>query len=123
MNDQIKLNNSETRIMNVLWEKGQLPAKEVALEAAARYGWNKNTTYTILKALIEKDYLRREEPNFVCVPLLKRGEVQRAETRGLIDRLFGGSPANFLSAFVENEELSDDEIAKIRRLIDEGEER
>ena len=34
MNDQIKLNNSETRIMNVLWEKGQLPAKEVALEAA-----------------------------------------------------------------------------------------
>ena len=66
MNDQIKLNNSETRIMNVLWEKGQLPAKEVALEAAARYGWNKNTTYTILKALIEKDYLRREEPNFVC---------------------------------------------------------
>ena len=123
MNDQIKLNNSETRIMNVLWEKGQLPAKEVALEAAARYGWNKNTTYTILKALIEKDYLRREEQNFVCVPLLKRGEVQRAETRGLIDRLFGGSPANFLSAFVETEELSDDELAKIRRLIDEGEER
>ena len=36
MSDQIKLNNSETRIMNVLWEKGQLPAKEVALEAAAR---------------------------------------------------------------------------------------
>lgn len=120
MNDQIKLNNSETRIMNILWENGKLPAKEVALEAAARHGWNKNTTYTILKSLIEKDYLQREEPNFVCIPVLKRGEVQRAETRGLIDRLFGGSPGNFLSAFFENEELSDDELAKIKRLIDGG---
>ena len=123
MKPEIKLNNSELKILNILWEKGSRPAREVALEAAARHGWNKNTTYTLLKNLLEKGYLRREEPNFVCVPLLEQQEVRRSETRGLIDRLFGGSPGAFLSTFFEEEDLSQDDLAELRRLIDKGEEK
>ena len=120
MKPELKLNNSELKIMTILWEKGEQPAKEVSLEAAARYGWNKNTTYTILKGLAEKGYIRREEPNFRCVPALDREAVQRSETKGLIDRLFGGSPASFLSAFFEQEEISDDQLEEIKRIIEEG---
>ena len=121
MGQEIKLNNSELRIMNILWDRGAISAKEVSLEAAARHGWNKNTTYTILKGLLEKGYIRREEPNFICVPLLEKGLVQRSETRSLIDRLFGGSPASFLSAFFESEQLSQEQLSEIRKLIDDCE--
>lgn len=112
------LNNSELKIMNVLWECGALPAREVAAEAAQRYEWNKNTTYTILKSLVEKGAIRRDEPNFVCTPLLEIGQVRRAETRGLIERLFGGSSHAFLSTFFEEEHLSERQIDEIRRIID-----
>ena len=42
---------SEAKLMEILWERGPLPAKEVSLIAADTIGWNKNTTYTILKKL------------------------------------------------------------------------
>lgn len=120
METELKLNNSELKIMGILWDMGELPAKEVSLEAAARYGWNKNTTYTILKNLMEKQYVSRREPNFICTPLLDQADVRRCKTRGLINQLFGGSPSKFISSFFENEDLSDDQIAEIKRIIDKG---
>ncbi|MEM1483739.1 BlaI/MecI/CopY family transcriptional regulator [Oscillospiraceae bacterium PP1C4] len=118
MKSDIRLNNSELKIMNILWEREALSAKEISLEAAARHGWNKNTTYTILKGLVEKEYIRRDEPNFICTPLLAIDSVRRWETRGLIDRLFGGSPGAFLSTFFEQENLTGKELADILKIID-----
>lgn len=116
----MKLNNSELKVMDILWEENPITAKEVSLRAAERYQWNKNTTYTILKALVEKKYVSRTEPNFTCEPLLEMQAVQRNETRGLIDRLFGGSPSAFLSAFYETENLSQKQIDEIQKIIDNG---
>lgn len=123
MKPDIRLNNSELKIMNILWERGVLSAKEVSLEAAARHSWNKNTTYTILKGLVEKGYIQRDEPNFTCSPLLSIDNVRQWETRGLIDRLFGGSPGTFISTFFEQENLTDEELSEIRKMIDEGEQK
>ena len=118
MENSQKLSHTELKTMQILWDKGALPAKEVSLEAAARYGWNKNTTYTILKHLVEKGHVQREEPGFLCRPLTGRQQIQRSETRGLIDRLFEGSPVSFFSAFFENEDLSPEQLEEIRKLID-----
>lgn len=55
----VKMNNSEYKIMDILWDRsppGQPPltAKEITQEAQRRYGWNKNTTYTVLNGLVKK---------------------------------------------------------------------
>ncbi len=81
-------------------------------------GWNKNTTYTIIKKLIAKGYVERREPKFVCHPLITREDVERAHAEDLVDRLYGGSNALFLSAFVKNQRLSRNEIGDLRALID-----
>lgn len=104
--------------MDIIWAREPLSAKDVTLSAGERYGWNKNTTYTILKSLVEKGYVRRGEPNFICTSLVPIGQVRNTETRSLIDRLFGGSPSAFLSAFFEDEQLSDQDMDELRRLID-----
>ncbi len=53
-----------------------------------RQSWNKNTTCTnLLKGLVQKGDVRRDEPNFVCVPLLTIEQMRCAKNRGLIDRL------------------------------------
>ncbi|WP_279120985.1 BlaI/MecI/CopY family transcriptional regulator [Holdemania filiformis] len=45
----MKLFDSELKIMDVLWRKGKTPAKEIADELGQSIGWNKNTTYTVIK--------------------------------------------------------------------------
>ena len=94
---EMKLYDSELKLMEIIWESEPLSAKEIAQRAATEIGWNKNTTYTILKKLIEKKVILRTEPNFVCHAQIGKQEVQRAETKGLINKLFGGSRRAFFA--------------------------
>lgn len=113
-----RLFDSELRLMELLWAREPVSAKELALVAAEALCWNKNTTYTVLKKLVAKGVVRREEPNFMCTALVKRPEVQRAETKSLIDKLYHGSRRAFFAAFLEDEALSEQELAELRDLID-----
>ena len=74
---QEKLFDSEAKVMEILWEKGPLSAKEISLIASDSIGWNKNTTYTVIKKLEAKGFIRRDEPGFMCTPLVSREEIQK----------------------------------------------
>ncbi|MCI9290004.1 MAG: BlaI/MecI/CopY family transcriptional regulator [Oscillospiraceae bacterium] len=118
-----KLYDSELKVMNPLWVGGPQPAGTLAKKLAQSCGWNRNTTYTVIKKLIHKGAVSRSDPGFVCTPLVTREEVQRMETESLIARLFDDSKAQFLSAFLSGEGLAPAEAAQLRALIDSLEER
>ncbi|MDR1745288.1 MAG: BlaI/MecI/CopY family transcriptional regulator [Planctomycetota bacterium] len=109
---------SEIRVMECLWANGDTPAAELVPVLEEQVGWNKNTTYTIIKKLIAKGYVERSEPRFVCHPLITREDVEKAHAEDLVERLYGGSNLLFLSAFVKNQKLSANEIGDLRALID-----
>jgi len=113
-----KLFDSEAKVMEILWDRGPMPAKEISRVAAETIGWNKNTTYTVIKKLEAKGFLRRDEPGFLCTALISRDEARKTEARTLLRKVFGGSRKALFSALLEDEALSDDEIAELRRLID-----
>lgn len=115
--ERIKLFDSELKIMDILWREGKTTAKQISLIAATEIGWNKNTTYTVIKKLIDKNAVCREEPGFVCFALISRDDVQRDETERLIDKLWGGSKKAFFAAFID-EQLSEVELAELRALIE-----
>ena len=85
---QEKLFDSEAKVMEILWERGPLSAKEISLIAADSIGWNKNTTYTIIKKLEAKGYIRRDEPGFICSPLISQEQVQKTEAESLLKKFF-----------------------------------
>lgn len=114
----IKLFDSELRLMEVIWSRSPISAKEISQVAAQEIGWNKNTTYTVLKKLVEKDVVRRTEPNFMCEPLITKEQVQLDETRKLIDKLYDGSLKTFFASFLKREELSEEEIQELKKIID-----
>ena len=114
---EIKLFDSELKIMEIIWENEPVSAKEISRIAAESIGWNKNTTYTVIKKLIEKNAVSRTEPNFICTTLAKRGDIQRSETQNLIDKLYGGSKRAFFASFVDDL-LSEDEAAELKALIE-----
>ena len=111
--------DSEQKLMELLWEHEPVSAKELSLMAAVRIGWNKNTTYTVIKKLIDKGVIRREEPGFVCHAEVRREDVARAETDSLIGRFFGGSKKALFSALLEDEALSAEELSELKKLINE----
>ena len=115
--ETVKLFDSELKIMDIVWEKEPVSAKEITLMAAETIGWNKNTTYTIIKKLIEKNAIERNEPNFICTSLVKKEDVRKAETKGLIDKLYNGSKKAFFAAFIEDD-ISDDELEMLKKLIE-----
>ncbi|MBR4733224.1 MAG: BlaI/MecI/CopY family transcriptional regulator [Lachnospiraceae bacterium] len=114
-----KLFDSEEKVMEILWERGPLSAKEVSLIAADSIGWNKNTTYTVIKKLETKGFLRRDEPGFLCTPLVTREEMQKKAATSLLNKVFGGSRKALFSALLEDEKLTDKEIEELRKLINE----
>lgn len=113
-----KLFDSEAKVMKILWEKGPLSAKEISLIAAASIGWNKNTTYTVIKKMEAKGFIRRDDPGFICTPLISQAEMQKTEARSLLNRMFGGSRKALFSALLDDEPLSEREISELRQLIE-----
>ncbi|MBQ9414195.1 MAG: BlaI/MecI/CopY family transcriptional regulator [Clostridia bacterium] len=114
----MKLYDSEMKLMKLLWQHEPVRAKELSLLAERAIGWNKNTTYTVIKKLIEKGCIAREEPDFVCRSRISKEAVGKQETKGLIDRVFDGSKKAFFSALLEDEDLTEDDLADLRRLIE-----
>ncbi len=114
----VKLYDSEIKLMELLWGNEPVSAKDLSLIAADKVGWNKNTTYTVIKKLVGKGAVKRAEPGFICTSLVNKEDVGKAETGSLIDRLYGGSKKAFFAALLNDETLSEQEIADIKAMIE-----
>ncbi len=114
----IKLFDSELRVMDVLWEEGDLTAKQISEILKKEIGWNVNTTYTVIKKCIAKEAIERREPNFMCHAKIAKTAVQQAETDELIDRLFDGSPDLLFASLLHTKKLTDEQLEKLRDIVD-----
>ncbi len=114
-----KLFDSEIKVMNVLWQEGDCTAKHISEVLADEVGWNKNTTYTLIKRCIQKGAIERSEPNFMCHALVPREDIQEAETQELINRVYDGSVDKLFAALLGSKKLSQKQIAKLKKIVEE----
>ena len=115
----MKLFDSELKVMSVLWEMGPQHACTIAKQLNNEIGWNVNTTYTIIKKCIAKGAIQRQEPGFLCIPLINKEAVQATEIEELIEKIFGGSRQLFFTGFIKSQNLKPSELEKIEKLINE----
>ena len=113
----IKLFDSELKIMNVLWTQGDVTAKHISNVLKEEIGWNMNTTYTLIKRCIKKGAIERLEPNFICHALISKEEVQLAQTNELLDKIFDGSIDKMFTALIGNKQLSEKQIKELKNLV------
>ena len=115
----VKLFDSELKVMDVLWREGNVPARRVAAELTEKFGWNVNTTYTLIKRCIKKGAVERSEPGFICRALVPREEVQQAETDELINKIYDGSADKLFAALLGRKKLSTEQIEQLRKIVGE----
>ena len=115
----MKLVDSEIKVMDVLWKEGDSMAKHVADVMKERYGWNVNTTYTLLKRCIKKGAVERTDPNFVCHALIKQEQVQAQETDELLHKVFDGSVDKLFASLLGRRNLTAEQVEKLKERVEE----
>lgn len=116
--ENIKLFDSELKVMDILWKEGIVPAKYVADRLTLELGWNKNTTYTLIKRCMKKGAIERTEPNFMCHALIAKEDVQETETNELINKIYDGSVDKLFAALLGRKKLSAEQIEKLKQIVD-----
>jgi predicted transcriptional regulator len=115
------LTEAELRLMDVVWEKGSATVADVAEALPKELGLAYNTVLTTLRILEDKGYLRhiksKEGRAFIYRPVVGRKEASRNAVRYLISRFYRNSAEALVLHLLQDEELSDKELRRIRRLI------
>ena len=115
----IQFTDRELDIMAVLWEQGASTVAEVreALPDDLAY----TTVLTILRTLEEKGYVTHDEEGRAhrYRPLVERAKAEKSAVTKLVKKLFKGSPELLLTQLVADRKLTDDDLKRMRALIDE----
>lgn len=115
--EYLKLCDSDYRFMQVVWECAPVNSGELVKRCNQILGWKKSTTYTTIRKLCEKGYIQNE--NATVSVLIEKDRVQADESEYFVERTFGGSLPQFLTAFLGGKKISEEEAKKIKALIDE----
>ena len=123
MRKPVKISESEWEVMKVVWDKAPVAAADVAEELSARKGWAVRTTRTLLDRLRKKRAVECDEggKRFLYRPRVSLQDCVREASRSFRDRVFGGQPAAMLIHLVEETRLTPNEIAQLRRILEQKE--
>ena len=99
-----------------VWSGNTLGSGELVKLCNKILGWKKSTTYTTIKKLSEKGYIKNEHA--VVSVLIEKERVQIEESNYFMERNFGGSLPGFLTAFLGGKRISREEAERIKEIID-----
>ena len=118
------LGETEMEVLHHVWDLGEATVADVRERILEDRDVAYTTIMTVMKKLAEKGYLdyHKEGRSYVYQPAQEPNEVQHSLLRRLMDKVFEGSPSALVQTLVRREDLSDDERAEIRALIDALEE-
>ena len=113
-----RLSESESRLMEIVGETGQIEASVLAGICLERFDWKKSTVYTMLKRLGDKGALLFEKR--MVKPLIEKEQIDRSESEALLNKSFGGSLPNFMAAFLQGRKLTEEEANRLLEMIEEA---
>ncbi|HPT90028.1 MAG TPA: BlaI/MecI/CopY family transcriptional regulator [Acetivibrio sp.] len=116
--EKYKLFDAEYKFVSIIWDNEPINSTELVKQCADKLGWKKSTTYTVLKKLCERGVLQNK--NATVTSLVKREDVQKFESRAVLEKNFDGSLPKFLTAFLSDRKLSEQEAEELKRIIEEA---
>lgn len=115
--DSTKLGAVEARFADIVWDNAPLGSGELVKLCAEHLEWKKSTTYTVLKKLCDRGLFQNEDG--IVTARISRQEFQALQSRRFVEETFGGSLPAFIAAFASRQEISPQDLADIRKMLDE----
>ena len=114
---EIRLHEGELNVMELLWSNKVLAAKDISKIIKEYIGWEKNTTYTVIKRLIDKGAISREDPGFLCRAEVTKKKVQEIETKALLTKMYNGSLTTFITDYLNDCKLTTEQVIELQRVL------
>ena len=114
--DTPKIFESEYRFCLILWEREPVTAVELVKPCQDQLGWKRTTTYTVIKRLTERGVLKTEDGKITS--LVSKEDAQAREINQLVEEKFQGSLPAFVAAFTKRQDISNEELDEVQRMID-----
>ncbi|MCL2406267.1 MAG: BlaI/MecI/CopY family transcriptional regulator [Defluviitaleaceae bacterium] len=122
MKGKPEISDAEYQVMKVIWLAGvPISTNEVVQRLEAHTAWKPKTIHTLLSRLVKKNALqyKKEGRVFVYTPLVKESEILSAENDNFLNRFYGGALNPMVVNLLEQDKLSDDDIAMLKRILDQ----
>lgn len=116
----IQISEAEAVVMEVLWQDAPRTAEDVVAALAGR-GWAEPTIKTLLNRLLTKRAIdaERDGRRYLYRPLLMRSDWVAEQSEGFLGRVFDGRVAPLVAHFSQRGQLSAQDIAELKQLIQE----
>ena len=122
MSDLPQISESEFEIMKIVWKYAPISTNEIKEKLLQTTSWSPKTIQTLIKRLVIKGALTYEKQSrvFIYTPLVKESEYIGQESNSFLNRYYNGDITAMLSAYIENDRLSEAEINTLRSLLSKG---
>ena len=115
MKDLPQISEAEFEVMKIIWKYAPISTNEIVKTTT----WSPKTIQTLIKRLVTKGVLSYEKQSrvFVYTPLVGEDEYIRQESNTFLNRFYNGNITAMLSAYIDNDKLSEAEINELRSLL------
>jgi BlaI family penicillinase repressor len=116
-----QISDAEWLVMQVLWSTPDLTADELIDQLKDEVTWSASTIRTLINRLLKKKALKytMEGRKYRYTPAVSEKDCVRQERRSFVQRVYGGTVTPMLAAFINEAELSPEEIEELKRMLDQ----
>ena len=120
MGDLPQISDAEFEVMDVIWKYAPISTKEITDRLTRTKDWSPKTIYTMLSRLEKKGVIVHEKESrvFVYTPCVRKEQYIEAESRTLADRFFDGAMNRMVVSFLDQKELSSEDLDELQRILD-----
>lgn len=117
-----QISEAEFEVMKIIWKYAPISTNEITEKLIKTTTWSPKTIQTLIKRLVTKGVLSYEKQSrvFVYTPLIKEGDYIGQESNAFLERYYSGDITTMVSAYIENDKLSESEIETLRDLLSKG---
>jgi Predicted transcriptional regulator len=123
MNNNIT--DAEWEVMKVIWNNPPITSNEIVKVLKTEMQWQDSTIYTLINRLVKKKMIAIEKGSspYMCHPLVSQQDCRREERISFIKKVYNGSLNLMLAHMIEDEELTENDIDELKKILDKKDKR
>ncbi|MDO0824496.1 BlaI/MecI/CopY family transcriptional regulator [Desulfosporosinus nitroreducens] len=122
MEELARISDAEWYVMQVLWESSDvLTSNQIIEKLIDKHDWKPKTIQTLIGRLVKKKAVGFKEMGrtYQYYPLVTKESCIRAESKSFLQRAFGGAIKPMFLHFLEEQNLSTQEIDELKKILNE----